>query len=118
MGRCSVRFNEAVDPDLPVRRVALEMFGTLIQRTTPEIALRTLESEDLNVTLFTLLSSSRDAGLCQEAAESFCWLGLAEGGYVEHLRTRVRRLRRKGQIPRAGLMVSIAAGAQWTPSEA
>lgn len=60
---------KAVDPDLPVRRVALEMFSTLVQRTTPEVALRVLESEQLCTTPFALLSSSRDAQICQGAAE-------------------------------------------------
>ena len=60
---------KAVDPDLPVRRVALEMLSTLVQRTTPEIALRVLESEQLCTTPFALLSSSRDAQICQGAAE-------------------------------------------------
>lgn len=48
----------AVDPDLPKRRVALEVLDALALHTTPDVALQTLSSDDLVYAPLDLLSNS------------------------------------------------------------
>ena len=79
---------EAVDPDLPKRRLALEIFDTLVRGSSDEVAARLLASDDLAHAPLELIGNS-DAAIRRAAAALLHALLASEGAAATLLRETI-----------------------------